>query len=210
MNPFNGTRFRPEHCATVVRIGRLLVAAFLFTGCTHPSIRPSVPPAVREPVALASGDTLKFSFAGTPEFDQTQKIRPDGRVSLPLIGEVVAEGKPLPALQAELSHRYELQLQNNTVSVVLEHTSATAYVTGAVMKPGKISIDRPMTALEAILEAGGFDPDFANTRKVLVLRNENGQQSSHTLNLRPALQGKPYTAFYLKPRDVIFVPQSLF
>ena len=159
---------------------------------------------------MTPGDVVKVSFAGSPEFDHAQKIRADGRISLPLIGEIVADGKAPGVLQDELASRYKTQLQNNNVVVTLETTSAQAYVSGAVLKPGKIVIDRPMTAFEAIMEAGGFEPDFANTRKVVVLRNENGRQSSHILNLSPALKGKPYPPFYIKSRDIIYVPQSWF
>ena len=192
------------------RITRITTAAFVLGACAGQEVKVAAESPRREPVSLAPGDVLKVSFAGNPEFDQTQKIRSDGRISLPMVGELTAEGRPLESLQAELSRRYQPQLQNNTVTVTLEHTSATAYVTGAVVKPGKVTIDRPMTAFEAIMEAGGFDPDFANMKKVIVLRNENGVQSSHTLNLKPALKGQPYRAFYVRPRDVIYVPQSLF
>ena len=204
MNPFD-----PTPSLKTARF-ILIAVAIILSACVNPRVRVVTVPPPRQPVALACGDILKLSFAGTPEFDQSQKVRADGRLSLPLVGEVTAEGKPLSELQSELSHLYGAQLQNNTVTVSLEHTSATAYVSGAVLKPGKITIDRPMTAFEAIMEAGGFDPDFANTKKVIVLRDENGEQKSHILNLSPALKGKPFTAFYIRPRDVIYVPQSLF
>jgi len=167
-----------------------------------------IPP--RNTVTLNSGDVVKVSFAGSPEFDHAQKVRADGRISLPLIGEVNAVGKSPGELQQELANHYRSQLQNNNVLVTLETTSAQAYVTGAVMKPGKVVIDHPMTVLEAVMEAGGFDPDFANTRKVVVLRNEYGRQTSQVVNLSPALKGKPYPPIYVKPRDLIYVPQRLF
>ena len=159
-------------------------------------------------VALSCADVVKLSFPGNPELDHSQKIRPDGRISLPLIGEFNAGGKTPGALQQDLARTYRTQLQNNNVLVTLEHTSAAVYVSGAVMKPGKVVLDRPMTVFEAIMEAGGFEPGYANTRKVVVLRNENGAPRSHVLDLSPALKGKPYTAFYVHPRDVIHVPQS--
>jgi polysaccharide export outer membrane protein len=190
------------------------IIALLFSSCQS-SQPPTVadPPdsvAVRTPVTLAPGDIIKFSFPGAPELNQSQKVRADGRVSLPLIGEVYARGKTPGGLQAELGELYKSQLKNNSVVVTLENTSALLYVSGAVLKPGKVVVDRPMTVFEAIMEAGGFDPDFANPKKVIVLRRENGQQTSRTIDLSPALKGKPFGAYYVRAYDVIYVPQRLF
>jgi polysaccharide export outer membrane protein len=168
------------------------------------------PVGARDPVALASGDIIKFSFPGAPEFNQAQKVRADGRVSLPMIGEVDVSGKTPGGLQEDLGVLYKSQLQNSSVVVALENSSALVYVSGAVVKPGKIVIDRPMTVFEAIMEAGGFETDNANTKKIVLLRRENGQQTTYTFNLSPALKGKPFGVFYVKPYDVIYVPQRLF
>lgn len=187
----------------------LCVALFL-SACRGTGDRFAAETPVCEPVMLASADVVKVTYSGMPELDHSQKIRADGRISLPLIGEIRADGKTPGALQQELSTAYQKQLQNNNLVVTLENTSATAYVSGAVMKPGKVVIDRPMTVLEAIMEAGGFEPAFSNPRKVVLLRTTNGQQSSYKIDLSPALKGKPYAPLQVKPRDVIYVPQSFF
>lgn len=209
--PLSGGRSRKEKRQSLSVVTRVVCAAALLAGCQNPAVKMTAPP-VQEyaPVALCSGDVVKLSFAGMPEFNQIQKVRADGRISLPLIGEYNANGRTPTAIQQELSAAYQKQLQNSNVMVTLENTSATAYVTGAVAKPSKIVIDRPMTVFEAILEAGGFQQDFANPKKVLVLRNENGVQSSRVVDLSPAFKGKPFTSFYVKPHDVIYVPQSVF
>ena len=189
-----------------------VLVALLFGGCQSSS-RPqtvSEPGIVRAPMTLSSGDIIKFSFPGAPELNQTQKVRADGRVSLPLVGEVNVTGKTPSSLQEELERRYKSQLQNNSVVVTLENSSALVYVSGAVMKPGKVVIDRPMTVFEAIMEAGGFEPDFANPKKVILLHSEKGQQTSRVIDLSPALKGKPFSAVYVKAYDIIHVPQRLF
>ena len=159
---------------------------------------------------LAPGDVVKLTFSGASEYNQTQKIRADGRISLPMVGEIVADGKKPAELQRELAAVYKPQLQNNEVVVAVESSSIPVYVSGCVNRPGKIVIDRPTTVLEAIMEAGGFQTTFANPRKVILLRNKNGQHQPCTLDLSAALKGKTMDAIYVNPYDVIYVPESLF
>ena len=167
-------------------------------------------PVGQTAVYLASGDVIKLTFPGTPEYNQSQKIRADGKISLPMVGEVQAAGKKIGPFQEQLSHLYEKQLQNSEVVVALETEASQVYVSGAVNHPGKIVIDGPMTALEAIMEAGGFLPVGSDPRKIHLIRIENGHYTTHMLDLSMAMKGHPTNALYLKPKDVIYVPESFF
>jgi polysaccharide export outer membrane protein len=89
----------------------------------------------------------------------------------------------------------------------LESSALAIFVNGAVLRPGKIMTDRPITALEAIMEAGGFDHTRANLKAVRVIRHEGGQVKNYTLNLKPAFQGKSSEPFYLKRSDIVYVPE---
>jgi protein involved in polysaccharide export with SLBB domain len=80
-------------------------------------------------------------------------------------------------------------------------------VTGAVLRPGKIMSNRPITALEAIMEAGGVDYAKANLKAVTVTRLEGGQFKTYTLNLKLVLDGQQTKPFYLKPSDIVKVPE---
>jgi polysaccharide export outer membrane protein len=157
------------------------------------------------PGALAPGDVLKISFPGAPEMNQLQKVRADGKISLPTLGEMYVSGMRLGDLQKQLSSRYEAQIKNSEVVVSLEFSAIPVYVSGTVRNPGKVVLDRPMTVLEAIMEAGGFG-DFAKTKKVVVIRNANGRHATYVLDMSPALRGKPTEVFYLKAYDAIYVP----
>ncbi len=159
-------------------------------------------------VALSSGDTVRVSFTGAPELNQTQKIGTDGKISLPLIGEVIAAGKSLAQLQRELTNLYKPQLQNSEVIVTLETRALPVVVSGAVQKPGKVIFERPATVLEAIMEAGGFTPE-ANLKKVSLIRIVNGRHYSKIFDLRPVLQGQPTAAVYVSSGDVVYVPEKL-
>ena len=83
-------------------------------------------------------------------------------------------------------------------------------MSGAVNKPGKVSMERPLTAFEAIMEAGGFAPGLANPRKVLLVRQNSGQQKTEILDLSPALRNEAGGSFYLKPYDSLIVPEKMF
>lgn len=181
-----------------------LVSLFVLAGCQAPG--PGLDINAPALGAICVGDVLKVSFTADEKMNQTQKVRADGKISLPIIGEVKVVGRRLNEIQAEVKSRYKTQLQNSEVIVTLESTANAVYVSGAVIKPGKVLLDRPMTALEAIMEVGGFAPEEAIAKRVTVIRNVNGQQNTQVLNLSPALKGRPVKAFYLRPYDIVYVP----
>ena len=80
-------------------------------------------------------------------------------------------------------------------------------MSGEVLRAGKIPLDRPMTALEAVMEAGGFSK-FANPKQVIVVRNQGGKVRRYVLNMNDALYGKESVPFYVRAYDVIYVKQS--
>jgi polysaccharide export outer membrane protein len=209
----NKTSFRFGPAALLASL--LLAAAALFTGCdTMPSGEPvSAKPQMDRPhsevITLREGDVLKITFPGSPNLDTTQPIRRDGKLNLPLIGEVDAAGMSPSALQDKLVAAYASQISTKEVIVQVQSSSFPVFVSGAVIHPGKIQSDHPMTALEAVMEAGGFNEESANMKEVRVVREENGVFKHFTLNLKAVLQGKETKPFYLEPKDIIFVPERL-
>jgi protein involved in polysaccharide export with SLBB domain len=103
---------------------------------------------------------------------------------------------------------YASQLTTKQAVVTIVSSSFPVFVTGAVIHPGKVLSDHPMTALEAIMESGGFDYTKANLKTVKVIRRENDRMVSHILNLKPVMQGKESEPFYLEPADIIYVPEK--
>lgn len=166
-------------------------------------------PTAATKVILSAGDVIRLSFSGSSDLNQIQKIRTDGKVSLPLVGEVAAAGKTLPNFQTELIQLYKPQLRNSDVLVTLESGTWQVVVSGAVAKPAKLVFDRPTTIFQAIMEAGGVN-EFGNLRKVRLIRTINGEQRTQVLNVTGPLRGKASSAIYVKDGDVIFVPQSVF
>lgn len=159
---------------------------------------------------LAEGDVVSITFQYSTNFNVVQKIALDGMLNLETVGPVKAAGRSVVELQTELARIYKPQIKDDVVTVKLIASADSVYISGAVIRPGKIPMERPMTVLEAIMEAGGFDPNRANLSSVIVLRLENGKQKSHILNLRRTLRGQEEEPFYLKPFDIIHVPTKTF
>jgi len=190
----------------------------VLTGC-NPSVLSTTTGAVPgpAPTALAGqseeltireGDTLKVSFPGTQNLDTTQQVRRDGRITLLIIGELKVVGFKPSELEKELVKLYSSQLVSKEVSVAVESSSFAVYVTGSVLRPGKIVSDRPISVLEAIMEAGGFDNAKADMKAVVVIRQgEDGRTKNYTLNLKLVIEGKENEPFYLKPSDIVVVPE---
>jgi polysaccharide export outer membrane protein len=181
----------------------------VFSACQTSNREASSEGSALTDVTLSPGDTIKISFGGAPELNQTQKIRADGKVGLPLVGEVKAAGKTLPGLQNELIRLYKPQLRNSDLLITLESGAGRVVVSGAVGKPGKLEFDRPTTVFQAIMEAGGVS-QYGNLKKVRIVRIVNGEEQSQLMDLTGTLKGRPSQAVYVKDGDVIVVPESAF
>jgi polysaccharide biosynthesis/export protein len=157
---------------------------------------------------LREGDVLKITFPGSPNLNSVQPIRTDGKISLQLVGEVQAAGLTPENLQHKLMDLYAPQLSQKELTVEVQSSSFPVYVTGTVLRPGKIVSDHPITALEAIMEAGGPDYTKANLKNVSVIRQEGNQTKIYKLNLKRVMDGQVSEPFYMKPSDIIFVPEK--
>lgn len=202
---------------SIVKMLRPLVVAVslattLFLGCQSQLKRPRSSEANAEitpRVALGPGDTIELKFFYTPELNETQRVRPDGKIALQLVGEVEVEGKIPAELQSKLMELYTPHLKNPEVAVVVRSLERhEVYVTGQVVTPGPIELPGTMTVLEAIMKAGGLDLHEAEPANVVVIRHRNGQRHGYSVNVKPALEGKPIEPFYLEPQDIIYVPRT--
>lgn len=199
----NTLRFLPR---TLISAGVLA----LITGCATPTASQPAQTSAKQAEAftLQEGDALKISFPGAPNLDSAQTIRRDGKITLAMVGEVTAIGRTPVELEQELLKLYGSQLVSKEVTVMVTASSYPVFVSGAVLRPGKIMAERPLTALEAIMEAGGFDTAKADLRAVKLVRQENGGTKNYTLNLKDILDGKSSEAFYLKRSDILYVPEK--
>jgi protein involved in polysaccharide export with SLBB domain len=189
--------------------GALLLGVW---GCStiHPAVSPEQMAA--EPMAeqvLSPGDVVELKFTYNSEMNDTQRIRPDGNITLRFIGDVKAQGKEPGALQQELIKLYTPELKNPSLIVSVKSLrNNLVFVGGEVVRPGNIEMPGRLTAFEAISHAGGFKTQTAAVDSVVVIRSRNGKHYGTRLNFKDILAGKEVHPFYLRPSDVVFVPQT--
>ena len=193
------------HCCFAL----IAIAALACAGCQTKWPPLPYPPGPHTAVRLSPGDTIKIAFAENADLDQTQKIRRDGKVSLPLIGEVQAAGKRIMDFQNQLIASYDQHLDNPDVLVTLENSPATVIVSGFAGNPGKVEFDRPTTVYQAIMESGGVS-DYGSFSNIHLTRIINGVQRTESLNLKPSIRGQPVQPEYVQDGDVIYIGRSLF
>ena len=197
-------------CLTRTVQALLCLALLAATACRTP---PKADPESNIAAALMDetlvpGDVLSISFIGTPSMNTTQKIQPDGRITMPMIGDVRAAGKRPAALQKELMGLYAPKLTNNELMVAVASTTVPIYVMGAVGRPGKVVLDRPLTLLEAIMEAGGLARGLADPKRIKIIRQVGGKHQTFMVNLAPAMRGQPTKPIYVQRYDMIIVPET--
>jgi len=205
-----------RHLVSLTMLALALIAAGMLAGCETQVITPSealkgqtgdLTATTNELMNLREGDVLKISFPGSPTLNTTQTVRRDGKITMQLVGEVNVMGMTPAALQQKLADLYAPQLSSKEVTVEVVSSSLTIYVTGMVLRPGKILSDHPISALEALMEAGGPDYTKADLKDVVVIRREGNVMKNYKLDLKAVLQGKQNEPFYLKPDDIVYVPE---
>jgi polysaccharide export outer membrane protein len=189
----------------------LSLALFVGAGCQTPPPTTAANENNSTPeraVILREGDLLKITFPGNSRLDAQQAIRRDGKVALPVFGEIQAAGLTPSELEKQILEKFGKDLVNKEVTVALESSQISVFVNGAVLRPGKIDSPRPITALEAIMEAGGFNYTTANLKAVKIIRTEGSDVKTYILDFRGVLEGKPAKPFYVRSSDIIFVPEK--
>jgi protein involved in polysaccharide export with SLBB domain len=158
---------------------------------------------------LQAGDVVDVEFVYWPELSREQAIRPDGKVSLALVGEVQAEGLTPAQFHTALMEAYRDKITDPEINVVVAGLeSHRVYVGGEVRAPGVVPITGRMTALQAVMQAGGFTKESAKMREVVVIRQEAGGQHATVLDLSEPMKVAQSDPFYLQPHDVVFVPRT--
>jgi polysaccharide biosynthesis/export protein len=152
-------------------------------------------------------DVLRIDVWKEPELSRVTPVRPDGKISMPLLNDVQAAGLTAMQLAGVINVELRKYITNPQVTVsVAEINSRRVYVSGEVTKPGAFPLLPGMTVLQALSTSGGFTP-FAKVKSIYVLRTENGKQVKHPFNYKQAISGKkPEENIVLEPGDLIVVP----
>jgi polysaccharide biosynthesis/export protein len=161
------------------------------------------------PLTLSAGDVLDVKFFYLPELDESQIVRPDGCMTLQLVGDVAVQGKTPAELHRELLKRYAAHLKNPNLTIMVRRMNdSRAWVAGEVKRPGPVQMPGRMTVLEAVMDVGGGTRPTADMKNVLVVRQRDGRNYGCLVNLADVLKGKEGPSFVLQPRDVVYVPPT--
>lgn len=156
---------------------------------------------------IGPSDMIKIDVWKQPENSEIVPVRPDGKISLPLINDVMASGLTPLQLEAALTEKLKNFLSNPVVTVIVtEVNSQRVFVIGQVGRPGPVQMLPDMTVLQAIASAGG-PAQFAKDKAIYILRTEGGKQQKIPFNYPDVIKGKrPEQNILLKPGDTIVVP----
>ncbi|MGC9158360.1 MAG: polysaccharide biosynthesis/export family protein [Terracidiphilus sp.] len=206
-----------------MKSGNFLLAVFLASSlfCHAQAKAPAVSPAGQKAAspaaraaALADADTyvigasdmLNVTIFKQPTLSGPVLVRPDGMISIPLLGDVRAAGKTPLQLGAEITEKLRKYIQDPDVTVVMTQiNSKIVYLIGEVNKPGPIVLTPDMTLLQAIATAGGLTL-YANSKKIYILRRNDGKQVKLPVRYKQALRGDASCNLTLNPDDTIVVP----
>jgi polysaccharide export outer membrane protein len=170
--------------------------------------QPVPPQAVSPDYVLGNDDVLAISIWRDPEISRTVPIRPDGRVSLPLIGEVQAKGLTPKQLQANLTTALRTYMANPEVTVIVQEVRSSKFnILGEVARPGSYPLSKPTTVVDALAIAGGFR-DFAKVKKIYILRVQpDGSRIKIPFNYKDVVERNRFEKnVELQSQDTIIVP----
>jgi polysaccharide export outer membrane protein len=154
---------------------------------------------------LGAGDKLRVEIYKQEQLSQSLQIRPDGKITLPLVGDIMAAGRTSLELKDVLTTQFKEYVNNPVVTVIVQDAvAAQVFVIGDVRGPGPQVMNGSLTALQALAKAGG-PGEFADKKHIHILRMNGSQQESLPFDYKKALKGE-IGPVYLQPGDTIVVP----
>ena len=163
-------------------------------------------PALDNSYVIGASDMVIVSVLKEPTLSSSLLVRPDGMISMPLLGDVKASGLTPLQLADVITGKLKKYIQDPNVTIVLSQmNSKKIYLIGEVAKPGPEELTPGMTLLQAVATAGGLT-QFANAKKIYILRTEGGKQQKIPVQYKQALRGESSFNLTLNPGDTIVVP----
>ena len=209
-----------RHCCRIFVIGLLLIG---LAGCAGTlNLPPESAPGAEQghsvlvkSYKIAVDDQVRIDVWENPELSISEPVRPDGKISLPLVGDVMAAGLEPEELAADIQERLKAFVLKPRVTVILTSLQGHEFlsrirVTGSVMKNMSMPYYQGMTVLDAVLEAGGVDP-YADGNRTKLYRRIGEDSETYDILLKDILEeGDRRTNVFLIPGDVITVPARRF
>jgi polysaccharide biosynthesis/export protein len=165
----------------------------------------NVRPWEKDEYRLGPGDKLRVEVYREPQLSQSLQVRPDGKITLPLVGDFAAAGKTSVQLREGLAASLKEYITNPVVTViVVEAVAAQVYVIGEVTSPQTLVMQGPMTVLQALAQVGGLR-EFADRDDIRILRKTGNGVQTIPFNYKRAVKGQVEPVF-LQPGDTVVVP----
>ncbi|MEH3047668.1 MAG: polysaccharide export protein [Sphingomonas adhaesiva] len=212
----------------IARVSRALTATLMasttLTACAGSGARPELPPATfvatretpGEEYVIGPLDQLQIFVWRNPELSAKVQVRPDGRITTPLIADMPAVGKTPAMLAADMKLALSEYIKDPIVSVIVDGFSGTysqqVRIVGATQKPASLPYRANMTLLDAMIAVGGLG-EYAAGNKARLIRYDRatGKQREYGLRINRLLKdGDPSANVRLEPGDVIIIPESMF
>ena len=200
----------------------LLLAGLAGCASTTPNLPPETTPGsgpehnvLVESYKISVGDQVQVDVWKKPEHSVSEPVRPDGKITIPLVGDVMAAGLEPQQLAADIEERLKAYVLKPRVTVILTSLQGHAFlsrirVTGSVTNNMSMPYYQGMTVLDAVLEAGGLDL-YADANRTKLYRRVNEVNETYDIRLKDILEkGDKRTNVYLVPGDVITVPPRRF
>lgn len=206
-----------SHFSSLLK-GACTVLLLSLMGCASQGSREAPPQAETTPISdykIGVGDSLQVNVWKNPELSMAVIVRPDGKISLPLVGDVAAAGQTSTGLASHLSTSLNSYVRSPQVTVIVINPASTDFqrrvrVTGAVQSPQSIAYREGMTVLDLVLLAGGTN-EFASGNSAKLYRVVNGQTKVFNIRLEDLLEdGQVETNYPLQPSDIVTVPERAF
>jgi polysaccharide export outer membrane protein len=200
---------------SMMRTAAVVLTASVLAACSSSSLPPA-PAKAAQPTynyQIGAGDTLAVSVWRHPELSTTVPVRPDGKVTTPLIEDITAIGRTPADLSREIEQRLAKFVREPSVTIAVTNfvgnTSEQVRVVGQAAKPAALNYKQGMTLLDVMILVGGITDNAAGNRAILIRQSESNKQ--YSVRLRDLLKGGDVSAnVEVLPGDVIMIPESYF
>lgn len=200
-------------------LGAIALLCVFMWGCSNTPATPTKLPVNTlsnvQDYAIGVSDALQVNVWKNRDLSLAVPVRPDGKISLPLVGDIVAAGKTSEQLASDISESLKNFIRNPQVTVIVTNPASSDFesrvrVTGSVLRPLSVPFRNGMTVLDIVLQAGGTT-EFASPNKAKLYRKVDGKIEVYDIYLNDILKkGRLVTNYSLQPSDIITVPERAF
>jgi len=192
----------------------VLIALFgVLGGCSSMPPKQVSEGIIKTPYIIGPGDVLQIYVRNNPDISVTVPVRPDGRISIPMVQTIRAAGETPATLANKLQNALSKYIRNPTVTVIVTQFVGTysnqIKVVGEAVKPQAIPYRRGMTLLDLMIQVGGLTK-FAAGNDAKLIRKVNGHEKTYQVDLEDLLNGDMEDNVELRPGDVLIIPRSMF